>query len=84
MLGIILLLIMLQDFLPEAHPTIPTLGAYDILHPTYDYLIFFFNTRIIVAFRGCKNLSFVILSAFDNCLLNQAPFNIADLSYTKR
>lgn len=41
MLGIILLLIMLQDFLPEAHPTIPTLGAYDILHPTYDYLIFF-------------------------------------------
>lgn len=41
MLGIILLLIMLQDFLPEAHPTIPTLGAYDILHPTYDYLLFF-------------------------------------------
>lgn len=52
MLGIILLLIMLQDFLPEAHPTIPTLGAYDILHPTYDYLIIFFNTRLIVAFRG--------------------------------
>lgn len=41
MLGIILLLIMLQDFLPEAHPTIPTLGAYDILHPTYDDFIFF-------------------------------------------
>lgn len=41
MLGIILLLIMLQDFLPEAHPTIPTLGAYDILHPTYDYFNFF-------------------------------------------
>lgn len=40
MLGIILLLIMLQDFLPEAHPTIPTLGAYDILHPTYDYFFF--------------------------------------------
>lgn len=39
MLGIILLLIMLQDFLPEAHPTIPTLGAYDILHPTYDDFI---------------------------------------------
>ncbi|XP_022292441.2 neuronal acetylcholine receptor subunit alpha-6-like isoform X1 [Crassostrea virginica] len=28
MLGIILLLIMLQDFLPEAHPTIPTLASY--------------------------------------------------------
>lgn len=28
MMGIILLLIMLQDFLPEAHPTIPTLASY--------------------------------------------------------
>lgn len=36
MLGIILLLIMLQDFLPEAHPTIPTLGLLTVL--TYKYL----------------------------------------------
>lgn len=54
MLGVILLLIMLQDFLPEAHPTIPTLGAYDILHSTYDYfyLSIFFYIRIIVVFSS--------------------------------
>lgn len=55
MLGVILLLILLQDFLPEAHPTIPTLGAYDILRSTYDYFylsIFFFYIRIIVVFSS--------------------------------
>lgn len=55
MLGVILLLIMLQDVLPEAHPTIPTLGAYDILRSTYDYFYlstFFFYIRIIVVFSS--------------------------------
>lgn len=54
MLGVILLLILLQDFLPEAHPTIPTLGAYDILRSTYDYfyLSIFFYIRIIVVFSS--------------------------------
>lgn len=55
MLGVILLLILLQDFLPEAHPTIPTLGAYDTLHSTYDYFYlstFFFYIRIIVVFSS--------------------------------
>lgn len=85
MLGVILLLIMLQDFLPEAHPTIPTLGAYDILRSTYDYFylsIFFLhkNNRcffeLVISFidgSSCKYLSFVILSAFDKCLLKLAP-----------
>lgn len=86
MLGVILLLILLQDFLPEAHPTIPTLGAYDTLHSTYDYFYlstFFFlhkNNRcffeLVISFidgSSCKYLSFVILSAFDNCLLKLAP-----------
>lgn len=85
MLGVILLLILLQDVLPEAHPTIPTLGAYDILRSTYDYFylsifILHKNNRcffeLVISFidgSSCKYLSFVILSAFDNCLLKLAP-----------
>lgn len=64
MLGIILLLIMLQDFLPEAHPTIPTLGLLTVLTNKYLgsrqfriislYEFFYYNLETALLMSGLR------------------------------